>query len=182
MSITLYAVVIAFALATSALTEEDKKRPSSRLTLHAWRLSNVSALHRNIPSLNRILLEAKARIEFEKKIGKPSVAVGDAAYLEWLQKTDLYSSHFDNPPFTSLAELCFDRQLKEEMFCNRNGAYRGNDIPTQSTGTKWEEWWVNTCPWENWKQRGEHNHDDSERDGKNESKYFEAWAAAYISW
>ena len=61
------------------------------------------------------IIEAKARIEFEKKIGKPSVAVGDAAYLEWLQKTDLYSSHFDNPPFTSLAELCFDRQLKEEM-------------------------------------------------------------------
>jgi len=82
------------------------------------------------------IIEAKARIEFEKKIGKPSVAVGDAAYLEWLQKTDLYSSHFDNPPFTSLAELCFDRQLKEEMFGNRNGAYRGNDIPTQSTVTK----------------------------------------------
>jgi len=33
MSITLYAVVVAFALATSALTEEDKKRPSSRLML-----------------------------------------------------------------------------------------------------------------------------------------------------
>jgi hypothetical protein len=80
------------------------------------------------------LIEAKARMEFEKKIGKPSVADGDAAYLEWLQTTDLYSSHFDNPPFTSLAALCFDRQMKEALFGNRNGSSGGNDIPTQSTG------------------------------------------------
>eukprot|EP00984_Skeletonema_dohrnii_P018331 scaffold8534_cov79-Skeletonema_dohrnii-CCMP3373.AAC.8 len=78
-------------------------------------------------------------MEFEEKIGKPSVADGDAAYLEWLQKTDLYSSHFDYPPFTSLAELCFDRQMKEALFGNRNGASGGNDIPTQSAGTKNEK-------------------------------------------
>ena len=115
--------------------EEEKGNGGNNQTMTNNNKQQAEAqLHRS-PEWNDII-EAKARIEFEKKIGKPSVAVGDAAYLEWLQKTDLYSSHFDNPPFTSLAELCFDRQVKEEMFGNRNGAYRGNDIPTQSTVTK----------------------------------------------